>query len=367
LEANGLEPKRVDKHNEGGLLKSEIIEFIATSDIIVADLTNERPNCYLEVGYTMGIGKFKNLILTSREDHSQDSPNHRHGGPKVHFDLSGYEIVFWHPERLNDFRESLRKLVKRRLQNLTSNNNLESEQWDREWLNKHQGLALAGIQQAKKTVNPGYMEVLHGIQGMKPSKNLNELLKAMQASQVQGSGWPIGVVMNREECRPRPKGDEIVAEVCGQDGKMYDYWALRGNGDFYFLESLVEEPNRPGSMLYDSRVRRIAEVILHCRKLYATLEVPDTARVFISVWHRGLRERKLSFGGPLATIHWENRLSSENEVEANISERIGNLEPRLIDLVKELTEGLFMNFDFFELSDAGYAEIVNDLLQELSV
>ena len=42
IQACGLEPKRVDKHNRGGLLKSEIIKFIQTTDIIVADLTNER-------------------------------------------------------------------------------------------------------------------------------------------------------------------------------------------------------------------------------------------------------------------------------------------------------------------------------------
>lgn len=65
LRACGLEPKRVDKHNKGELLKSEIISFIENSDIIVADLTNERPNCYLEVGYAMGVDKFRNLVLTA--------------------------------------------------------------------------------------------------------------------------------------------------------------------------------------------------------------------------------------------------------------------------------------------------------------
>ena len=43
----GLDPKCVDKHNEGRLLKSEIVNFISECDIIIADLTNERPNCYL--------------------------------------------------------------------------------------------------------------------------------------------------------------------------------------------------------------------------------------------------------------------------------------------------------------------------------
>lgn len=91
IKANNLEAKRVDKHNQGGLLKSEIIEFIQSADVIVADLTNERPNCYLEVGYAMGIDKFRNLILTAREDHHHDSPNYIRGGPKIHFDLIGYD------------------------------------------------------------------------------------------------------------------------------------------------------------------------------------------------------------------------------------------------------------------------------------
>ena len=111
----GLKPKRIDKHNKGGLLKSEITAFIEDSDVIVADLTNERPNCYLEVGYTMGLNKFRNLILTAREDHNPDSPNYRLGGPKVHFDLSGYDILFWDPNRLDDFRTELKKRIQRRL------------------------------------------------------------------------------------------------------------------------------------------------------------------------------------------------------------------------------------------------------------
>ena len=114
LEACGLQPRRVDRHNRGGLLASEIIAFIEEAEIIVADLTNERPNCYLEVGYALGVGKFTNVVLTAREDHDPESPRHRPGGPKVHFDLAGYDILFWHPERLDAFRSELEKRVARR-------------------------------------------------------------------------------------------------------------------------------------------------------------------------------------------------------------------------------------------------------------
>src|SRR3989338_94521 len=120
LKACNLDPKRVDKHNQGRLLKSEVVKFIETSDIIIADLTNARPNCYLEVGYAMGLDKFRNLILTSREDHHQDSPNYKRGGPKVHFDLFGYDILFWDSNKLNEFKNELEKRIKRRLSTLPS-------------------------------------------------------------------------------------------------------------------------------------------------------------------------------------------------------------------------------------------------------
>jgi hypothetical protein len=110
----GLDPKRVDRHNQGGLLYSEIISFIEESEILVADLTNERPNCYLEVGYAMGAGRFTSLILTAREDHSVDSPHYRPAGPRIHFDLLGYDILFWKPNGFGAFREELEKRIRRR-------------------------------------------------------------------------------------------------------------------------------------------------------------------------------------------------------------------------------------------------------------
>lgn len=110
----GFEPKRVDKHNDGELLKPKILEFITDASIIVADLTNERPNCYLEVGYAMGLGKYRNLILTAREDHYHNSPNYKHDGPRIHFDLTGYDILFWSPDKKEEFATNLLRTIKRR-------------------------------------------------------------------------------------------------------------------------------------------------------------------------------------------------------------------------------------------------------------
>jgi hypothetical protein len=119
LTAHGVEPRRVDRHNRGGLLVGEIILFIEEAELVVADLTYERPNCYLEVGYTLGAGKLTNLILTARADHDVDSPLHRPGGPRVHFDLAGFEILFWRFERLDEFRRELEKRIQRRQEMLS--------------------------------------------------------------------------------------------------------------------------------------------------------------------------------------------------------------------------------------------------------
>ena len=116
IRACGLEPRRIDRPNRAGLLHSEIVEFIEGSRILVADLTNERPNCYLEVGYALGARRSANLVLTAREDHQPESPHYRSDGPRVDFDLSGHDILFWDPGRLDQFRAELAKRIRRRLE-----------------------------------------------------------------------------------------------------------------------------------------------------------------------------------------------------------------------------------------------------------
>jgi hypothetical protein len=115
LERAGRAPHRVDTHNRGGVLTSEIVAFIEESDVLVADLTHERPNCYLEVGYALGAGRASRLVLTARCDHMPDGLEHRPGGPKVHFGLAGYDILYWDPGRLAAFSKELEKRVLRRL------------------------------------------------------------------------------------------------------------------------------------------------------------------------------------------------------------------------------------------------------------
>jgi len=116
---------RVDKDNEGDLIKKTIDKYIEDADIIIADLTNERPSCYHEVGYAYGLKKHLNVILTVREDHLPESENFNNKGPKVHFDLNDYPIICWNKNKINEFIKKLTKEIKRRLSKIEEKGSME--------------------------------------------------------------------------------------------------------------------------------------------------------------------------------------------------------------------------------------------------
>jgi len=121
----GLKIFRVDKDNEGDLIKKTIDKYIEEAEIIIADLTNERPSCYHEVGYAYGLKKYLNVILTVREDHLPTSDIFNREGPKVHFDLNDYPIIPWRKEIINEFKKQLTQLIKERLSKIEIKGNIE--------------------------------------------------------------------------------------------------------------------------------------------------------------------------------------------------------------------------------------------------
>ena len=353
----GFDPKRVDKHNKGGLLKSEIVNFIQSSDIIIADLTNERPNCYLEVGFAMGLGKFANLILTAREDHNPDSPNHKRGGSKIHFDLIGYDILFWNPENLDEFKTELEKRINRRLGILSKNHMLSVSLWDQNWILLNQEKAIYGL---KSTSKQGFMEIRATLPNSILHVEKTDLLNVAKGAQIYNFGWPIGAVLDNENQRPKPIANGIVTEIMYLDGKHYDYWTLRTDGSFYLLKSLFEDEIRKGYLFFDTRIVRIAEALLYLKRLYSNLNVQNNSMILIGIRHGGLKNRILgSAGGRL--LHSE-RQTIEDEVYTEIETTIEEIESDLVNVVHKYTKEIFELFDFFEVSKETLGEIINDFI-----
>lgn len=356
----GFDPKRVDKHNMGGLLKSEIINFILTSDIIIADLTNERQNCYLEVGYAMGANKFRNLILTAREDHNPDSSNYKKGGPKIHFDLAGYDILYWDPNNLECFKDNLEKRVNRRIMSLPL---LRSESnWDLEWIEKQRDIALSGL---KRNNLSGYMEIKFCLQDYRLNSDLADLLDSAEHAQIKTFGWPIGAMDKcREDFRPKPTTEGIVTELELSDGGSYDYWMIRKDGAFYLLKSLCEDKRTPGYIFPNTRIVRITETLLYVVRLYSGLKVPINSCIILGIRHGGLKDRILSTSGERAiTIFDQYKCFSNDEVYNEVEIELEKIESNLIDLVERFTRPLFEVFDYFKLNKSVLEDIVDNFVK----
>jgi hypothetical protein len=365
LRSCGLDPKRVDKHTEGRLLKTEIVDFIESADIIVADLTNERPNCYLEVGYTMGLDKFRNLILTAREDHNSDSPNYRSGGHKIHFDLSGYDILFWDKDKPEEFQQELAKRVRRRLTVVQPSAELPKSYWNEDWVSKHREIAINGL---KGIGRSAFMEVQMTLRDLKINVLQSELLNKARQAQIKTFGWSIGIVLSRDELKPRPTTDGITTEVAIQDAdrgrQSYDYWTLSKNGDFYLLKSIFEDERRENTIFFNTRIVRITETLLYAARLYSGLDIARDVHYLIGIRHGGLKGRVLSVSSiarrdPLSS----DSVSSEDEVYSEIETTIEQTESQLVELVEKFTQPLFVVFNFFELKRDVLAEIVNKFVE----
>ena len=353
----GVQPRRVDKHNSGGLLKSEIVGFIQSADIIVADLSNSRPNCYLEVGYAMGLDKFRQLILTAREDHNPDNPEYDAANAKVHFDLSGYEILFWSADAMDAFREQLSKRIRRRLAILAPSRVPASPPWNADWVSSQRQIALSGLASDGRK---SYMEVLTAVVDSKLNVSQGELLAQAESAQVHTFGWPIGIVLQPEGLRPVPKVDGIQAEVrAPRPGTVgsYDYWVLQKDGTFYFLESLIEDRRQPGAVFFDTRIIRITEALLHTARLYSRLGVPPDAEVWVSVRHGGLKDHELSASSD--RYDPPGGYSSVDEVAEDLHTTLSGIESHLTELVEQLTAPLLVVFGYFKVGSAVYEDIVS--------
>lgn len=83
---------RVDEIQNSGVINQQILELIVKSEVILADLTGERPNCYYEAGFAQALGK--EIIFSIKE------------GENKHFDIQNYRFIQW--KNKSDFKKKLR-------------------------------------------------------------------------------------------------------------------------------------------------------------------------------------------------------------------------------------------------------------------
>jgi hypothetical protein len=95
----GLVCERIDETVLAGNIVEQIQDGIRAADFVIADLSGERPNVYLEVGYAWGIDR--RVILLAREN------------TRLHFDLSQHRCIFYKTikQLARDLEQTVRKMT----------------------------------------------------------------------------------------------------------------------------------------------------------------------------------------------------------------------------------------------------------------
>jgi hypothetical protein len=88
--------EKVDESAFTGNIVDRITEGIKSAEFVIADLSLERPNVYLEVGFAWGLRK--PVILVARD------------GQRLHFDVSHHKCLFY--KNISKLSESLEKTIR---------------------------------------------------------------------------------------------------------------------------------------------------------------------------------------------------------------------------------------------------------------
>lgn len=105
----GLEAKRVDLTESRETITQRILQLIDGSNLVIADLTYERQNCYFEAGYAQGKGT--PVIYMARKDHDPRRAGRTVDDPRVHFDLDAHKITYWSEGDLESARFELTQRI----------------------------------------------------------------------------------------------------------------------------------------------------------------------------------------------------------------------------------------------------------------
>lgn len=103
IHKNNFLCERIDQDTFTGDILNKIKNKIETASAIIADLTTQNPNVYLEVGYAWGIGKPTIFIIEEN-----DSPR---------FDLQGQRHLKYNKENLFQLQEKLTNEIKLLVEN----------------------------------------------------------------------------------------------------------------------------------------------------------------------------------------------------------------------------------------------------------
>jgi len=217
----------------------------------------------------------------------------------------------------------------------------------------------------------GIIQVPYGIQPM----DHPTLLKIARNSECHNTGWPIGVILERPEYKPKPTNNGIRTVIktvrsITTDVQEFDYWALNNRGHFFFMRSNEEDVHRPPKsandprvMLFDTTIFRISEILSYSSNLSSELNLKQNDKIRLTLSYEGLKDRVLSSSDMWQSILLQGKKGTLNEFNKELELQVMEIMPKLKDFVYQIAVELFGSFDFYEPEKTTVDSIVDKFLK----
>jgi len=352
-------------------IAATILQKIDQCDIFACDVSiinqgattrlTPNPNVLIELGYALKrLGWSRILMIQNTEfGNIEDLP----------FDLRMKRVIPYtaregeanRAEERKKLKSTLVRALKEVFRHLPESEGNDAESFtiptkdDYAWRDNMRQMAM---EEYSKSGLTAYVEAFSTISLPRIDSSQNELLEAVRTSKISTFGWPIGVMgFGSDEMRPKPLKDGIMNSIFDLNEKSYDFWALKKDGSFYLLKSLFEDKQSENQIFFNTRIVRTTEMLMFLSRLYRKIDVPLENTVSFSLRHAGLNGRYLSSIGRRELFRTYGP-SRENDIETTISIVLSSLDDSIASLVSELLTPVFMLFDFFELEQKIYDDIV---------
>jgi hypothetical protein len=177
------------------------------------------------------------------------------------------------------------------------------------------------------------------------------------------TGWPIFVVLHQPENKPYLRDGAIEASLTKLKipGPAHaDFWRIHPEGYFYVLRGYQEDDldklsgvktgREPGTGLdLTIPVWRVAEFLLRSEELGRAMYEEGFSMLVRCEWS-GLQGRELFVFNPRRVVFDGHQCSAEGVISEGAYTQSA-ITDRLPAVVRELTEGLYEHFDFFQLPE----------------
>lgn len=121
-ERSDFEVIRVDRIHDVDMINETIISNLKKSDLVIADLTNENPNAFFEIGYRTALNK---PLIQLMEEHQ-----------RLPFDVAGTRTIFYQltdPDKIEKAKDKLYETIKtvvvdKEVEDVSTETNVQSNQ-----------------------------------------------------------------------------------------------------------------------------------------------------------------------------------------------------------------------------------------------